>query len=254
MNNYFKNANVNRKWGSHAGDCLGEDEAIENLQAEIVAIDGPAGAGKSTVSKILARRLGYVFLDTGAMYRAVAVEAERQGIRPDDEAALEKLCHNLNISFQTEGEGQRVYCQGVDVTEKIREPHIGMLASSVSMKRPVREAMVKLQRRAGGAGKIVAEGRDTTTVVFPDARFKFFLVAEPEERARRRQRELSGKGLTARIEDIQEEINKRDEQDSSRALAPLKSPEDAFFIDSTELTPEEVAEEMIKVIRRKSRK
>jgi cytidylate kinase len=188
------------------------------------------------------------------MYRAVAVEAERRGIRPDDEAALGELCRDLSISFQAEGEEQRVLCQGEDVTVKIREPHIGMLASKVSMQRPVREAMVRLQRKAGEEGKIVAEGRDTTTVVFPDARFKFFLVAEPEERARRRHRELKGKGLPARIEDIQEEINKRDEQDSSRDLAPLKSPEDAFFIDSTELTPEEVVEEMMKAIRRKSRK
>lgn len=231
-----------------------EDKAIENLQTEIVAIDGPAGAGKSTVGKILARRLGYVFLDTGAMYRAVAVEAERQGIRPDDEPALERLCRDLRISFQVEGEEQKVFCQGIEVTEKIREPHIGMLASRVSMKRPVREALVRLQREAGERGKIVAEGRDTTTIVFPGARFKFFLVAEPEERARRRHRELASKGLNARIEDIQEEINKRDEQDSSRDLAPLKSAEDAFFIDSTELTPEEVAEEMIKVIRRKARR
>lgn len=219
-----------------------------------MAIDGPAGAGKSTVGKILARRLGYVFLDTGAMYRAVAVEAERQRIQPDDDPALEKLCKNLTISLQPEGDEQKVYCQGMDVTEKIREPHIGMLASRVSMKKPVREAMLRLQREAGKHGKIVAEGRDTSTVVFPDARYKFFLVAEPEERARRRYRELVNKGLAARIEDIQEEINKRDEQDSSRDLAPLRAPEDAVFIDSTELTPEEVAEKMIKEIRRKSRK
>jgi CMP/dCMP kinase len=231
-----------------------EVRGIENPTLEIVAIDGPAGAGKSTVGKILARRLGYLFLDTGAMYRAVAVEAERLGIRPDDEPALGELCQNLRISFEAEGEEQRVLCQGADVTEKIREPRIGMLASKVSMKKPVREALARLQRQAGERGKIVAEGRDTTTVVFPNARFKFFLVAEPEERARRRHRELLNKGLPARIEEIQEEINKRDEQDSSRDLAPLKSAEDAFFIDSTELTPEEVAEEMIKVIRKKSRK
>jgi len=219
-----------------------------------VAIDGPAGAGKSTVGKILARRLGYVFLDTGAMYRAVALEAEKQGIQPDDEPSLERLCQDLTISFQPEGEEQKVFCQGVDVTEKIREPHMGMLASRVSMKKPVREAMVRLQRRAGARGKIVAEGRDTTTVVFPEARFKFFLVADPEERARRRYRELANKGVAARIEDIQEEINKRDEQDSSRDLAPLRAPEDAFFIDSTESTPEEVVEQIIKAIRKKSRK
>ncbi len=231
-----------------------EGKAIENLQTEIVAIDGPAGAGKSTVSKILAQRLGYVFLDTGAMYRAVAVEAEKKGIQPDDEPSLENLCQDLTISFHPEGEEQKVFCQGVDVTEKIRDPHIGMLASRVSMKKPVREAMVRLQRQAGAKGKIVVEGRDTTTVVFPEARFKFFLVAEPEERARRRYRELVNKGVAARLEDIQEEINKRDEQDSSRDLAPLRAPEDAFFIDSTESTPEEVVEEIIKSIRKKARK
>jgi len=114
--------------------------------------------------------------------------------------------------------------------------------------------MVRMQRQAGAQGKIVAEGRDTTTVVFPEARFKFFLVADPEERARRRYRELVNKGVAARIEDIREEINKRDEQDSSRDLAPLRAPEDAFFIDSTESTPEEVVEEIIKAIRKKSRK
>jgi len=219
-----------------------------------VAIDGPAGAGKSTVGKILARRLGYVFLDTGAMYRAVAVETERQGIKPEDDPALEKLCQNLTISFKPEGEEQKILCRGVDITQKIREPHIGMLASRVSMRKPVREAMLWMQREAGKQGKIVAEGRDTTTVVFPGARYKFFLVADPEERARRRYREMVSKGLPVRIEDIQEEINKRDEQDSSRDLAPLRAPEDAVFIDSTELTGEEVAEMMIKEIRRKSRK
>jgi CMP/dCMP kinase len=219
-----------------------------------VAIGGPAGAGKSTVGKILARRLGYVFLDTGAMYRAVAVETERRGVAADDEAVLEKLCADLDISFQTEGEGQRVFCRGEDLTEKIREPRIGPLASKVSMARPVREAMLRLQRQVGEKGRIVAEGRDTTTVVFPEARFKFFLVAEPQERARRRQRELAGQGVEVRLEEIEEEINRRDEQDSSRDLAPLRPAEDASFIDSTELTPEEVAEEMIKIIRRKSRK
>lgn len=188
------------------------------------------------------------------MYRAVAVEAEKKGIDPADEIALEKLCMDLSVSFQTGGEEQRVICQGEDITEKIRQPHIGMVASRVSMKRPVREAMVRLQREIGAGGKIVAEGRDTTTVVFPQARYKFFLVADPEERARRRYRELVGKGLAPRMEDVGEEINKRDEQDSSRELAPLRASEEAFFIDSTESTAEEVAEQMIKVIRRKSRK
>ena len=198
--------------------------------------------------------MGFLFLDTGAMYRAVAVEAERQGVDPEDEAALERLCQHLTISFQAAGDEQRVISQGEDITEKIREARVGWLASRVSMKRPVREAMVRLQRQIGAQGKIVAEGRDTTTVVFPNARYKFFLVADPEERARRRYREMVAKGLTPRLEEVEEEINRRDEQDSSRELAPLRAADDAVFIDSTESTAEEVAEEMLKVIRRKSRK
>ncbi len=221
---------------------------------EIVAIDGPAGSGKSTVSKILAQRMGFLFLDTGAMYRAVAVEAEKKGVDPDDEAGLEELCQNLTISFRASGEEQRIICQGVDITEKIRENHVGWLASRVSMKRAVRETMVRLQRQIGAQGKIVAEGRDTATVVFPNARYKFFLVADPKERARRRYREMVAKGLAPRLEEVEDEINRRDEQDSSRELAPLRSADDAVFIDSTESTAEEVAEEMLKVIRKKSRR
>ncbi|MBU1206718.1 MAG: (d)CMP kinase [Proteobacteria bacterium] len=218
--------------------------------AEIITIDGPAGAGKSTVSKMLARRLNYMYLDTGAMYRAVALGVGQEGINPEDEADLERLCRTIKISFQGDSQNQKVILGGEDVTEKIREPEVGGMASRVSMKRQVREAMVKLQRKIGAKGKIVAEGRDTGTVVFPDAEYKFFLNAQPEERARRRYRELTVKELSLKMEDVKKEMIRRDEQDSSRELAPLRPAPDALLIDSTELTPEEVVENILQVMKK----
>ncbi len=215
---------------------------------QIVTIDGPAGAGKSTVSKMLARKLNFLYLDTGAMYRAVALRAKRERVDPNDEEALEKLCRGLEISFQGDSEGQRVICQGEDVTERIRDPEIGWMASTVSMKRAVREALVHLQREIGSRGRIVAEGRDTGTVVFPRAKYKFFLNADPEERARRRYRELAARGLAVNPEETKKEVNERDEQDSTRQLAPLRPAEDARIIDSTGLTPEEVVDRMLEIM------
>jgi CMP/dCMP kinase len=221
----------------------------DKREAQIITIDGPAGAGKSTVSKLLARRLNYLYLDTGAMYRAVALRAQKEGVDPNDEGALEELCQRLEISFQEDREGQRVICQGEDVTERIRDPEIGWLASTVSMKRPIREALVRMQRKIGSWGKIIAEGRDTGTVVFPRAKYKFFLSADPQERARRRCRELAARGLAANLKEIEREMKERDEQDSSRQLAPLRPAADARAIDSTGLTPEEVVERMLEIIR-----
>ncbi len=216
----------------------------------IITVDGPAGAGKSTVSRMLARRLNYLYLDTGAMYRVVALRVLKERIDPADEKALEGLCKRIAISFVEDSQGQRVLCQGEDVTEKIREPEVSWMASTVSMKRPVREAMVALQRRMGAQGGLVAEGRDTGTVVFPRAKPKFFLVADPRERALRRLRELEAKGKGAKPEEVEEEVRKRDVQDSSRDLAPLRPAEDAHLIDSTGLTPEEVVERMLEVLGR----
>ena len=216
---------------------------------EIVTIDGPAGAGKSTVSRMLARRLGYVYLDTGAMYRAVALRAQKEGVGPEDDRALERLCQDIEIAFREGQDGQRLLCRGEDVTEAIRDPEIGRLASAVSMRRPVREAMAFLQRKMGSGGRIVAEGRDTGTVVFPRARYKFFLTADPQERALRRYRELKAKGLELGLEEVDREVRERDAQDSSRELAPLRPAEDARLVDSTGLTPEEVVEQMVAAIK-----
>jgi CMP/dCMP kinase len=212
---------------------------------EIVTIDGPAGAGKSTVSRMLARRLGYVYLDTGAMYRAVALLVRRKRISAEDDRALEGLCRDIEVTFREEKDGQRLVCQGEDLTEAIRDPEIGRLASAVSMRRPVREAMAALQRKAGSAGRIVAEGRDTGTVIFPRARYKFFLSADPGERALRRYRELKAKGLGLELGEVEREVRERDAQDSSRELAPLRPAEDARLVDSTGLTPEEVVDRML---------
>jgi cytidylate kinase len=216
----------------------------------IITIDGPAGAGKSTVSRLLAHRLNYLYLDTGAMYRAVALQVLKERIDPGDEKALERLCKEIAISFAEDSRGQRIICQGEDVTEKIREPEVSWMASTVSMKRPVRDAMVALQRKMGDRGGLVAEGRDTGTVVFPRAEAKFFLDANPRERALRRFRELRAKGKEAKQEEVEADVRKRDDQDSSRDLAPLKPAEDAHRIDSTGLTPEEVVERMLDVLRR----
>jgi len=212
---------------------------------EIVTIDGPAGSGKSTVSKMLARRLGYLYLDTGAMYRAVALRVRGERIGPEDDRELERLCKSMEIAFREGPDGQRLFCRGKDVTEEIRDPEIGRLASAVSMRRPVREAMAILQRKMGERGGIVAEGRDTGTVVFPRARHKFFLNADPGERALRRYRELKAKGLGVTLKKVEREGRERDAQDSSRELAPLRPAADARVIDSTGLTPEEVVERML---------
>lgn len=221
----------------------------EKRGMEIITIDGPAGAGKSTVAKMLAHRLKYLYLDTGAMYRAVALRAKEQGVDPEDEGALKRLCRDLEIAFKEDEQKQRVICQGVDVTEKIREPEIGWMASTISMKRPVRQAMVRLQRKIGAKGKVVAEGRDTGTVVFPRANYKFFLNAELEERARRRHRELISKGLSIKRKKVEEGIKERDEQDSFRELAPLYPAADARQIDSTGILPEEVMEKILDVVK-----
>jgi cytidylate kinase len=220
----------------------------EERGMEIITIDGPAGAGKSTVAKMLACRLKYLYLDTGAMYRAVALRAKEQGVDPEDEGALQRLCRDLEIAFKEDEKKQRVICQGVDVTEKIREPEIGWMASTVSMKCPVRQAMVRLQRKIGAKGKVVAEGRDTGTVVFPRAKYKFFLSAELAERAQRRHRELISKGVSIERKKVEEEIRERDEQDSSRELAPLYPAADARQIDSTGIPPEEVVEKILDVV------
>jgi cytidylate kinase len=215
----------------------------------VVAIDGPAGAGKSTVSKRLARRLGYRLLDTGAIYRAVALGAERQGISWEDAEALARLAAALDIDFAFDGEVNRVWVGGEDVSAAIRAPAISQGASKVSAHPPVRAALLDLQRRLGEQGGVVAEGRDIGTVVFPQAGAKFFLVASPIERASRRAAELRAGGQVVDDAAVLAEVEERDRRDSERAAAPLRRAEDAVLVDSSGRGIDDVVAEMESLVR-----
>lgn len=215
----------------------------------VVAIDGPAGAGKSTVARGLAQRLGYTFLDTGALYRSVALVARQRHIAWDDGPDLGDLARALDIRFAREGASIRVLADGQDVTEAIRAPEISDGASRVSALPEVRAGLLSLQRRIAAVANVVAEGRDVGTVVFPAAPAKFFLVAKPETRARRRTLELQAKGQPAVFADVLAEMRIRDERDSARAIAPLRRAADAVEIDTSDLTPEQVMDRMAELVR-----
>lgn len=215
----------------------------------IVAIDGPAGAGKSTVSREVARRLGYVYVDTGAMYRVVGWLARERGVDPEDGPALAALASTVTIRFEPLADGtQRVFADERDVTREIRLGDAGQWASKVSARPEVRERLVALQREMGREGGVVLEGRDIGTVVFPDAERKFFLEASPDARAERRWRELHGKGDEVALDDVLREMRERDARDASRAHAPLRRAPDAIRIDSTGLDVEEVVRRILEQV------
>jgi len=213
----------------------------------VVTIDGPSGAGKTTASILLAERTSFIRLDTGAMYRACALAARRAGIPWSDGERLGRLCADLPIGFRREGGEMRLTLSGEEVGGAIRTPEISMGASEVSVHPPVREAMVALQRRLGGNGGFILEGRDTGTVVFPDAEAKFFLDAHAAVRALRRYREW-GTTEGKRYEEVLREVLLRDIQDSTRAHSPLRVADGAIYIDSTILSVEEVVEAMLRAI------
>lgn len=227
---------------------------MSNVLSEkvIVAIDGPSGAGKSTVTRALADRLGYINIDTGAMFRAVALMAEQSGVDPADDAALERLCEGLEIDFDRTDGCCRVLVNGDDVSDDIRTPRISLLTSIVSTRKPVRDHLLLLQRRMGERGGVVLEGRDIGTVVFPGAKVKFFLSATVEERGRRRFEELRAKGEDVTLQQTIADVIKRDEQDLHRANAPLRRAEDAVEIDSTDLSMEQVLEQMETIVRERA--
>jgi cytidylate kinase len=215
----------------------------------VVAIDGPAGAGKSTAARSLAARLGYALLDTGAIYRAVALAARRGGIDWADADALGALARDLDIAFVPDGEVNRLLVDGQDVTSDIRSAEISDGASRVSAHPPVRAALLGLQRKLAAANNIVAEGRDMGTVVFPDAQAKFFLVASPQERARRRTLELAAAGRPAELDAVLRELMARDQRDSTRTASPLRQADDAMEIDSEKMDAEAVVDRMLELVR-----
>jgi cytidylate kinase len=219
----------------------------------IIAIDGPSGAGKSTVGRALAKRLGYLYMDTGAMYRAVSLKAEEKGIEPWDEPALSRLVSSIHIAFVARDEETRILCNGEDITEAIRSPEISRLASDISKSRVVRKALVGMQKEMGKKKGVILDGRDIGTVVFPDADVKFYLDADPEERGRRRYRELFEKGMEVDFKKTLQEVIERDRNDMNRSLSPLKRAHDAVLIDSTNRSVEEVVEETYRVVVEKRR-
>ena len=222
-------------------------------QRPIVAIDGPAGAGKSTVAKAVCERLGYVYVDTGAMYRAVALGCIRRGVEIEDEQAASEIAAGIGIEFApADNGGQLTLMDGVDVSRAIREHEVSDAASRVSAHPRVREQMVARQREMGQCGGVVMEGRDIQTNVFPDAEVKVYLRASIEERARRRARDLRERGLDVPSrEELERSIAERDERDATRGTAPMAAADDAVIIDTDDLTIEQVVETVVVLVRQR---
>jgi cytidylate kinase len=216
----------------------------------VITIDGPAGAGKSTTAREVARRLGFKLVDTGALYRALAWALVQAGVPPEDEAAVQALLSRTTVELTGGGElaDGRVLVNGRDVTAEIRTPEIAMLTSKVTALKSVRDKLTPLQRRLAAAGGVVLEGRDTGSVVCPDAEVKVYLDADLAERARRRRDELAARGLPADYARVEAEVALRDRQDMERELAPLRKPEGAVTVDSTSLSPEAVVERILEVV------
>jgi cytidylate kinase len=216
----------------------------------IIAIDGPSGSGKGTIARRVAAALGYHLLDSGALYRLVALAGARKGLSPDDQAGHAEVARGLQVEFGADKEGEeRILLEGDDVTGTIRTEAAGAEASRVAAMPPVRTALLERQHAFARAPGLVADGRDMGTVVFPGAPLKIFLTASAEERARRRHKQLKEKGLTVNIADLSQEIRERDLRDSNRPVAPLRPAEDALILDSTALTIEQVVDQVLALAR-----
>ena len=216
-----------------------------------VAIDGPVGAGKSTVADAVADRLGILHLDTGAMYRALGLTALRRGCDLQDEEAIVRLCRELDVSVSYETDGQHTFVEGEDVTGLIRTQEVSMAASTVSRYAEVRKAMVRLQQKLAAETDMLLDGRDICTTVLPDATAKIFLTASPEERARRRFLELEQKGSGETYEQVLAELKERDYQDMNRPVEPLRQAPDAVLVDSTNLSFDEVVDAILRIVEEK---
>lgn len=210
----------------------------------VIAVDGPSGAGKSTISKALSKKLGYLEIDTGAMYRGMAWLALKERLDLADQKEVERFCSRSEVILQLDNGITHIIANGSDITDEIRTPEISLLTSRVAALAPVRVALVQLQQKMGANGGVILDGRDIGTVVFPDAELKFFLSASVEERGRRRFLELKAKGVDTSLEETVKDVAKRDQQDSERELSPLKMADDAIAVDSTGLTIDEVVKLM----------
>ncbi|MEW5794890.1 MAG: (d)CMP kinase [Candidatus Zixiibacteriota bacterium] len=222
---------------------------LSKFKGRVIAIDGPAGSGKSTTAKILAARLGYQYLDTGAMYRALTWFAIQNGVAPSDGARLSVLARSVEIKFETHEDVNRVFINGREVTDEIRSPMVTQLVSEVSAHKGVREAMVDKQREMGVRGEIVAEGRDTTTVVFADADVKVYLDCDVATRAQRRLIDMARLGVSTTLEEQIEEIQRRDKLDSERKHSPLTRSRDSYLVDTTNTTIEEQVERVLALLK-----
>lgn len=211
----------------------------------MVAIDGPAGSGKSTVAKLIAKRLNLLYIDTGAMYRALTLAALNKNISPSDSASVINLAKKIRIKLEDSPSGLKVVLNGVDVTSDIRTPQVNTSVSDIAKIKEVREIMVLEQRKLAQGRSVVLEGRDIGTVVFPEAKFKFFLDARVDERAKRRFKEMQG----VSIEEVKTNVKQRDKIDSGRKIAPLKRADDAVYIDTTKMSIEEAVNTILKYVK-----
>lgn len=214
-----------------------------------IAIDGPAGAGKSTIAKAVAKELEFIYVDTGAMYRAMALHLLRQGIVPGEEEKMDAACENAEISIVYENGAQQVLLNGENVTGDLRREEVGNMASISSARARIREKLVELQRVLAAQANVVMDGRDIGTCVLPNADVKVYLTASAHTRALRRCRELEEKGISCVLEEIEADINDRDHRDMTREISPLKQAEDAVLVDSSEMSIEEVKEAIIRLYR-----
>ena len=216
-----------------------------------IAVDGPAGAGKSTIAKAVAAKLGFIYVDTGAMYRAMALYFLRQGIGKEEEAAISAACGQVEITIRYEDGSQQVILNGENVSSQIRNEEVGNMASATSVYLPVREKLVQLQQELAKTANVIMDGRDIGTCVLPDAQAKVYLTASSAVRAKRRYDELKEKGVMCNLEEIEQDIIERDYRDMHREHSPLKQAEDALLVDSSDMTIEEVIDAIIEIARRK---
>lgn len=221
------------------------------LMGKVIAIDGPAGAGKSTVSKLLAKRLGFRYLDTGAMYRAITYFIIEKGININDKGEIDQLCKNINIDFMppTDDGISHIFINDIDVTDKIRTSIVDKYVSIIAKIKAVRNNLIKIQKNIAVDGNIIMDGRDIGSQVLPDADFKFFVTASLDERARRRWLELKEKGINDSLEDIKKKISLRDKDDSEREISPLIKSDDAILVDTNDIDIQEVVNKMINIVK-----